>query len=83
MTPFTYLLLGLFAGVALALLFYEVGRSHGYAEGNSDGAGERDAMATVDLEWVADIPVAHVVTGNPADVAAWIEAVKEGPVIHV
>lgn len=37
----------------------------------------------VQLEWVNEVPVLVVKEGHAGDVAAWMEAAKDGTVLHV
>lgn len=80
MTLLLYFVVGVVGAFVYGVAMFQIGRR---SRDVGAVAGRRSGMATVELEWVGETPVAFVVCGNPADVTAWMEAAKEGPVLHV
>jgi hypothetical protein len=61
-----------------------------YGIGKQNGAGRSirywpHGAPLIRLDWIADIPTCEIVSdpATAADVAAWLEAVKEGAVLRV
>lgn len=80
MNPVDLISLGILGGVIVGTSFYELGLRHGRERRRLE---QDSVMATVELDWVNETPVAVTVKGNPADVMAWMEAARETSVLHV
>ena len=77
-----YLVLALFGAALLAVVAYGVGREH--ATRYPTTGWPRRILPTILIDWVGQTPVAVVPDpATAADVAAWLEAVRESVVLRV
>jgi hypothetical protein len=77
-------LLGCVVAAASVLTAYQLGRRDGREQRRRNSRWPR-GVPVISLDWLDGIPVAHLEcdAGLAADVAAWLDAVREGTELRV